>query len=145
MIDPPLTALRSFVADQQGMVKTLDVDDFRCHNKEHAKAIARLVERSQTVMPDVNDSRIWIWMEDIEDEMGAEGWDGWPDIRRAAERLSAAFGKEIRLVCDRKLMVTGAGRREDLKAIWDKVFSWSVDSDVGYLVFFKDEEGGGRS
>ena len=60
MIDPPLTALRSFVADQQGMVKTLDVDDFRCHNKEHAKAIATLVERSQTVMPDVNDSRIWM-------------------------------------------------------------------------------------
>ena len=48
-------------------------------------------------------------MEDIEDEMGAEGWEGWPDIRRAVERLSAAFGKEIRLVCDRKLMVTGAG------------------------------------
>ena len=60
------------------------------------------------------------------------GWEGWPDIRRAVERLSAAFRKEIRLVCDRKLMMTGAERREDLKAIWGKVFSWSIDSDVGY-------------
>ena len=90
-------------------------------------------------MPDVNDSRIWIfWMgdiqdiedvEELEDEIGAEGWEGWSDISTAVEHLSAAFEKEVCLVCDRKFMMR-TGRRGDLKAIWDKVFIWRV-GEVG--------------
>ena len=57
---------------------------------------------------------------DIEDEIGAADWEGcWSAIRRAVERPSVAFGKEVRLDCGRKMMM--AGRTEDLKAIWDNV------------------------
>ena len=49
LYDPPLMALSSIVADQKEKVKKLYIGDFGCENKETAEAIARLVERSQTV------------------------------------------------------------------------------------------------
>ena len=120
------------------MVKKLDVDFFQCYNKETAEAIATLVERSETVMQDVEDPVIFIY---IEKEIKAEGWSA---IRRAVELLSATFGKEIWLEAVRKSIV--AGTREDLRAIWDNVFHWSVqsdDRDDQFLEFAKDNERGG--
>ena len=141
--DPTLTALGSILADQEGMVKKLDVDFLYCENKKTAEAIATLVERSESVMQDVEDSCITIF---IEEEIKAEGWAA---IRRAVEHLSAAFGKVIFLSCTRKSMT--AGRKEDLKAIWENVFAWKVDNsklpfddeDDRFLEFSKILEEGG--
>ena len=119
--DPLLTALSSLVAKQQDKVKKLDVDEFQCHNKESAEAIATLVERSQTVNSDgVNHSFLF-----IEDQIEAEGWSA---IRRAVELLSGAFGKEIYMTSTRKLR---EGRKCDLKAIWDNVRNWDLNGDDG--------------
>ena len=119
--DPLLTALSSLVAKQQDKVKKLGVDEFQCHNKESAEAIATLVERSQTVNSDgVNHSFLF-----IEDQIEAEGWSA---IRRAVELLSGAFGKEIYMTSTRKLR---EGRKCDLKAIWDNVRNWDLNGDDG--------------
>ena len=141
--DPTLTALGSLVADQEGMVKKLDVDYLYCENKKTAEAIATLVERSETVMQDAEDLFFTIV---IEEDIKVEGWAA---IRRAVEHLSAAFEKVIFLCCIRKSM-TG-GRKEDLKAIWENVFAWKVnhselpfeDEDDRFLEFIKNLEGGG--
>ena len=134
LYDPPLTALSSIVAGQQEKVKKLDVDDFRCDNKEGAEAIATLVERSETMMQDLDPSIF------VEEEIGAEGWSA---IRRAIDHLSDAFGKEIYLHSDRKSLM--AGKREDLKAILEKVFNWAVtnyeDEEDRSLEFTKNIEG----
>ena len=134
--DPILTALSSLVADQEGMVKKLDVGSLYCENKETAEAIATLVEQSETVMQDVDSSYILI--------LGEIQAEGWAAIRRAVEHLSAAFGKDVRLDSERGSMI--AGGKEDLKAIWDNVGSWRVQSDDEedqFLYFDKDMEGGG--
>ena len=138
LYDPPLMALSSIVADQKEKVKKLHIGDFGCENKETAEAIARLVERSQTVSNGA-DNLFWIF---IEGDLGIEGWSA---IRRAVELLVVAHGKEIFLDSTRKSMISG--RRDDLKAIWDTVFNWLVvDSDDGekYVEFNNTYgEGGG--
>ena len=73
---------------------------------------------------------------DIEEEIGAEGWAA---IRRAVGRLSAAFGRKIFLVSARTVMM--AGRREDLKAIWDNVSKWEVEGYGGTFRFSKELDG----
>ena len=119
--DPLLTGLGALLIQQQGMVKNLGADVFECHNQETAEAIATLVERSRTVIED----KFSICQIIIVDEIGTEGWAA---LRRAAEQLSAEFGKEIYLDSGRKQMI--AGRREDLKAIWANVFTWLVWDDI---------------
>ena len=127
-----LTALGSLVVDQQGEVKTLDVNYLRCHNKQSAEVIAALVERSQTMLQhprrlvqgDWEVGTIQCPKIYIVDEIGAEGWAA---IRRAVEHLLAASGKVATLDSERKAMI--AGRREDLKAIWNIVPYWVVRSE----------------
>ena len=137
------TALGSLLFDQQGKVNTLDVNCFGCQNKESAEALAVLVEQSQTVLQHpvqgdlslsygtVQCPRIF-----IEDEIGAEGWAA---IRRAVEHLSAVSGKKTTLDSKRTAMI--AGRREDLRAIWDIVPYWVVRSDEGCLGFDRFRKG----
>ena len=120
LYDPPLMALSSTVAEQQGLAEKVDVQDFRCETKEDAKAFAALMERSQTVWQGA-DNLFFIF---VEGDIGVEGWAA---IRRAVELLLAAHGKEIYLDSTRKTM--NAGKREDLKAIWEIVFNWAVGDE----------------
>ena len=128
---PFLMALASKVACQEVSVKKLDIYNFVCNSKESAQAIATLVERSQEVAkgPKIR----------IEGDIEREGWAA---IRRAVKHLSQSFGQEdVSLTSDYTLM--GAGKREDLKAIWENVFAWEVEGwwekwgDDGLFFFCK--------
>ena len=67
------------------------------------------------------------------------GTEGWVTILRAVKHLAEMFGKEVFLASDTKTM--GAGRREDLKAIWDQVSQWEVEGYGGTFRFSKEADG----
>ena len=75
----------------------------------------------------------------IEGDIGTERWAA---MLRAAEFMSTAGVKFIKVSSDRKTMGTG------MKAIWDIAFYWAVLSGMGRLCFLKVGgarwEGGGR-
>ena len=113
---PTLEALSSFLTRQQGlMVNKLEVKDMECKTKEASGAIATIVNQSDAVLAH---PRIL-----VTEEIGRAGWEA---IRRAVENLSKTFGREVDLYSERKPMI--GGRREDLKAIWEKVSCWEVAS-----------------
>ena len=147
---PLLMALTSKVASQQRMMKKLDVDVLVCDSQESAKTIVTLVEQCQEVTEEnpVKISMGWGLVE-VEDEdgdlvdlpAGTEeiGTEGWVTILRAVKHLAEKFGKEVFLASDTKTM--GAGRREDLKAIWDQVSQWEVEGYGGTFRFSKEADG----
>ena len=108
---PSLEALSSLLIRQQATVNRLEAFDMECKNKETAEAIATIVNQSGAVL---TSPRIL-----VTEEIGVEGWAA---IRRAVEHLSNVFEKDVDLYSERKPM--NAGRREDLKAIWDEATRW---------------------
>ena len=62
-------------------------------------------------------------------------------IRRAVEYMAAAGVRDILVRSDRNTM--GAGRKEDMKAIWDIASWWGVLSDdLGGVTEFDEDDGG---
>ena len=67
--------------------------------------------------------------------------EGWAAIRRAVKHLSQSLGQEVSLRSDYTHM--HAGKREDLKAVWENVFEWEVEGgkekwgDDGLFYFCK--------
>ena len=120
---PLLVALASKVACQQVSVKKLDVLIFTCNSKESVQAYDTLVEQSQAMTERVKHIS-------IKGEIGREGWSA---VRKAVKHLLENFGHRVYLTSDTKFM--GAGKREDLKAIWENIFEWTVEG-YGDLVFF---------
>ena len=102
-----------------------------CKNKESAKVYATVIEQSQTfAFPHME--------QHIEGEIGAEGWEA---IRRAVEYMAAAGVRDILVRSDRNTM--GAGRKEDIKDIWDIASWWGVLSDdLGWVTEFDKDDGG---
>ena len=134
--EPLLTAVSSMVSRQHEVVKELTFGKVKCKNKESAMAFAKLVVQCQAVKP--ADFNHWIFIE------GEIGINGWAALRSAVERLSTTFGRRVDVESQRKVMT--AGRREDLRAIWDNVSGWHVKfDDQSGLVFNKNlvgEQGG---
>ena len=114
-------ALAAKMASQQVSLKKLDVNQLVCNSKESAHAIATLVEHSQAV------TAVEICIE------GHIGREGWSSIRRAVQALSESFGQEISLESVQRSM--RAGKREDLKTIWENVFKWEVNG------WWEDQDG----
>ena len=132
--EPFLTAVGSMVNRQHNMVKELAFGCVTCKNKESADAFAKLVVQCQAVKSiGVNQCDIRI--------QGEIRMDGWAALRSAVEHLSTTFGRKICVGSQRKVMA--AGRREDLRSIWDNVSGWNVtlESYEHALVFSKNVDG----
>ena len=100
-----------------------------CRNRETAEAIekvARLVHAS-----DYSHIR-------VAGEIGAKGWTA---IRRAVEHLAAPPSAVERIRLSSRQRAMGAGRKEDLKAIWAQVYYWNVYFNGQGLCFTKKDDG----
>ena len=117
-------------------MKEVSFKILRCNSKASAESFATLVKQSQTVNPGffILDSAHWIL---IKGEIRIEGWVA---IRISVEHILATLGRRISVKSEWKVMA--AGRREDMRAIWDKVWRWDVTSDFRLLfVFTKNYDG----
>ena len=140
--EPLLTALSSRASCQlPKMVKELRFLHVTCSNRESAESLANLVEQTQTVMlpPLTWQDAAGCHYLSIE-EVGTEGWAA---VRRAVERLANTLGRRLLVNSQRQGMA--AGRREDLRAIWDAIPFWMVMVEADpidfELRFYKDEDG----
>ena len=115
--EPLLSALASRIGRQTVKVSSLRIQFVTCNTKEAAEAWVSLLERSQTVVSFGPWEAIVV---SIEGELGPEGW---AVIRRGVQRLTAT-GVYIKVRSTRKYMA--AGRKQDMKAIWDIVYLWEV-------------------
>ena len=120
--EPLLTALSSRASCQlPKMVKELRFWNVTCSNRESAESLANLVEQTQTVMLPQRDAEgcHYLFIKEV-------GIEGWAAVRRAVERLSNTLGRHVHVYSQRQGMA--AGRREDLRAIWDAISVWRVES-----------------
>ena len=135
--EPLLTTLSSRARQQQEMVKELRFMFVTCSNREIAESLATLVEQTQIVMiPSWAWGRHWLVVKEV-------GIEGWAAVRRAVGRLSNTLGRRVHVSSQRQVMA--AGRREDLRAIWDAISVWTVEAESdridSVLRFTKDEDG----
>ena len=114
--EPLLSALSTRVLRQHDMVEELFFGMVVCNNKNSAESWATLVEKSNAFSAPGN-----YFMVCINEGIGA---DGWAAIRRIVERLSPAGKRDVCVNSKRKTVAEG--RREDIKAIWNRVFLWKV-------------------
>ena len=127
-----LTALSSMATRQEGIKMKMGGRQIYCDCRESAEAMANLSLWMQAVC------NVTI---DIYDGEGEIGEMGWAAIRRAVEHLAdSPAGGAVNVDSDRKSMA--AGRSQDLKAIWEKVSSWSVYDWQGSNLYFTKEEDG---
>ena len=127
LCEPFLGALASRIARQGTLEKLERFGKVFCSNKESADAWVAILLGTQEVV--VNGVGIEIF---IVEEVGAEGWAA---IRRGVEHRAAHSEARICLRSERKSMA--AGRKEDMKAIWESISTWVVISKEGYLDFEK--------
>ena len=117
--EPLLSSLIKKVLCQEEKVREVEVAQVSLNSKEAAEAWASLVEHSQVT---VGNPMLGIH---VKEEIGAEGWAA---IRRAVEYLGLAC--RCTLVSERA--ATGAGRKEDMMAIWEVIANWSVKHNGRY-------------
>ena len=131
LVEPLLTALGSRALHQEEMVERIQSRSVRCNSKKSAEALATLAEKTQA----------WWGLGDIhvDNVIGAEGWTS---IRKALELLSRKRQIYVQMFSERHTMT--AGKKEDMKAIWDVIQDWEVKSDEGsvsYKMSFSNVEG----
>ena len=110
---------------QQETIGRFDTYTVRCDSKESTEVIASLIQRC----PNLN-----LWLLKIRGDIEEEGW------RKLAKALRAS-PKVVRHI-DSKKSVALAGRREDLRDVWESLGprgSWSVLGN-GWATFFRQEE-----
>ena len=121
--EPLLTALGSRALRQEEMVERVRSRSVRCNNEKSVEALATLVEKTQA----------WGLGEiHVDKVIGAEGWT---TIRKAVELLSRKrqMYTYVQMSSERHTMT--AGKREDMKAIWDVIQDWEVKSDEGSVSY----------
>ena len=131
LVEPLLTALGSRALHQEEIVERIQSRSVRCNSKKSAEALATLAEKTQA----------WWGLGDIhvDNVIGAEGWTS---IRKALELLSRKRQIYVQMFSERHTMT--AGKKEDMKAIWDVIQDWEVKSDEGsvsYKMSFSNVEG----
>ena len=128
--EPFLSALSSRAITQHKKVEQLEYDYVTLNSVKSVESWATLMEQSETMPNDELDIY-------VEDEIGTGGW---ATIQRELERLSATRVMQISVISDRKAM--GAGRKEDMRAIWKLVSAyWIVKSGDGVVNFDKGDGG----
>ena len=129
--EPLLTALGSRALRQEEMVERItSTIHVTCNSKKSAQALAILAEKTRAWgLGDIHVDKV----------IGAEGWTS---IRKALELLSRKRQLYVKMVSERYAMT--AGKKEDMKAIWDLIRVWDVKSDEGsvsYKMSFSNVEG----
>ena len=137
--EPLLTSLGSMALRQQEMVRSLRsvfVDNSCFYNRRSAEAFANLMESTRRVTLGLPGGFPKIHVDKpIESEV-------WSAIRRAIEVLSRKHRHQVSVVSARCAMA--AGKREDMKAIWEAIQNWEVRSDEGstsYKMCFSNVKG----
>ena len=126
LCEPFLGALASRIARQGTLEKLERFGGVVCSTKESAEAWVAILLGTQEVVHGVG----------IEIHIVAKvGAEGWAAIRRGVEHIAAHSAAKICLRSERKSMA--AGRKEDMKAIWESISTWVVISEEGYLDFEK--------
>ena len=123
--EPLLITLSSRVFSQKEKVKEVKVAQVSLKSKEAAEGWASLVEKSQTTVGGPSGLGIH-----VKEDIGAEGWAAVRMVVEFLVRASMNTGTYCTIVSERD--ATGAGRKEDMMAIWEVITNWSVKHNGRY-------------